>query len=45
VGLGGIDQLYTPYLVFGKYLKRRGKYNNEVFQQFIDPEKVYDTIK
>ena len=42
MGLGGIDQTTTTYLAFGKYLKRIGENNKDVYQLFIDFEKAYD---
>ena len=41
VALGGIDQLSTTYLAFGKYLKRSGN-TIRTCQLFIDFEKAYD---
>jgi Reverse transcriptase (RNA-dependent DNA polymerase). len=45
VDLEGIDQQWTIYLAFGKYLKKNWKYKNKVYQLVIDFEKAYDSIK
>jgi hypothetical protein len=44
VGLGGINQSSTTFSI-RQILEKNWEYNNEVYQLFIDFEKVYDSIK
>ena len=45
VAFDAIDRLLIRCFTFAKYLRKNGKYSEEVHQLFIDFKKAYDSIR
>jgi len=45
VAFGATSRLLITYSAFAKYLRKKGDYNEEVHQLFIDFKKAYDSVR